>query len=160
MQFFIKIYFILSSLLDGKRLLTLINKPLGMCLSSMVLGAIMSLSIAPVEKWPFAVIALGFFMMQLYTCKFTPQVGLLSVLFFGTYATLSLTWLNYVMEGFGQVPLVLSYIIITGFSFGYIGFTYAFLNMLAFSIAKKKLPIILSTITYQDFLGFISVIPV
>lgn len=138
MQFFIKIYFILSSLLDGKRLLTLINKPLGMCLSSMVLGAIMSLSIAPVEKWPFAVIALGFFMMQLYTCKFTPQVGLLSVLFFGTYATLSLTWLNYVMEGFGQVPLVLSYIIITGFSFGYIGFTYAFLNMLAFSIAKKK----------------------
>ena len=104
----------------------------------MVLGAIMSLSIAPVEKWPFAVIALGFFMMQLYTCKFTPQVGLLSVLFFGTYATLSLTWLNYVMEGFGQVPLVLSYIIITGFSFGYIGFTYAFLNMLAFSIAKKK----------------------
>jgi apolipoprotein N-acyltransferase len=138
MQFLMKLYFILSSILDGKRLLNLVNKPLGMCAASMVLGAIMSLSIAPVEKWPFAVIALGFFMMQLYNCKYSPQVGVLTVLFFGTYGTLSLTWLNYVMEGFGQVPAVLSYIVIMGFSFGYIAFPYAFFNILAFSIAKKK----------------------
>ncbi|MBP5243257.1 MAG: hypothetical protein J6Z28_00890, partial [Succinivibrio sp.] len=124
MQFFIKLYFILSNLLDGKRLLTIINKPLGMCATSVVLGAIMSLSIAPVEKWPFAVIALVFFMMQLYTCKYTPQVALLTLLFFGTYASVSLTWLNFVMEGFGQVPAILSYIVIIGFSFGYVASPY------------------------------------
>jgi len=138
MQFFLKLYFILSALLDGKRLLAIVKTPLGMCVSSIVLGAIMSLSIAPVEKWPFAVIALVFFMMQLYTCKFVPQVALLTLLFFGTYGTISLTWLNFVMEGFGQVPAVLSYIIIFGFSFAYVAAPYAFLNMVVFYFTQKK----------------------
>ena len=138
MQFFIKIYFILSSILDGKRLLSLINRPWGMCISSAVLGAIMSLSIAPVEKWPFAVIALVFFMMQLFTCKYSSQVFILTILFFGTYSTLSLTWLNFVMEGFGEVPAVLSYVVIIGFSFGYVAAPYALSNMLIFRLAKKK----------------------
>ncbi len=109
-----------------------------MCATSVVLGAIMSLSIAPVEKWPFAVIALVFFMMQLYTCKFGPQVALLTLLFFGTYGTVSLTWLNFVMEGFGQVPAILSYMIIFGFAFGYVAMPYALLNMFVFGFSRQK----------------------
>ncbi len=138
MQKFFKLFFLLSSLLDGQRLLKILNKPIVMCISAALLGAVMSMGLAPIGKWPFTVIALVFFMVMLYKCEFKEQSFVLVFIFFGTYSTLSLTWLNFVMEGFGQVPMILSYIIIVAFSFCYIGIPYAVTTLIFYIFSSKK----------------------
>lgn len=134
-----KIIFFLMNALDGSRLLNLVNSKWGGALCAIVLGVLLSCALAPFEIWPTAILAYSFLMMLLSVAKSKKKVFFTTLLFYASYATVSLTWLNFVMEGFGELPSVLSNFVIVLFSFLYIALPYAILNTLAFTSQKVKL---------------------
>ena len=81
--------------------------------------------------------------MLLSVAKSKKKVFFTTLLFYASYATVSLTWLNFVMEGFGELPSVLSNFVIVLFSFLYIALPYAILNTLAFYLSKGKTAVFL-----------------
>lgn len=138
-----KIIFFLMNALDGSRLLNLVNSKWGGALCAIVLGVLLSCALAPFEIWPTAILAYSFLMMLLSVAKSKKKVFFTTLLFYASYATVSLTWLNFVMEGFGELPSVLSNFVIVLFSFLYIALPYAILNTLAFYLSKGKTAVFL-----------------
>lgn len=128
----------LMNALDGARLLRLVNSKAGSFISAALLGAFYSLSIAPVSIWPTAVIAFAFLMMLLSVSQSRKRVFFLTLTYFAVFATVSLNWLNFVMEGFGQLPPLLSNTVVVVFSICYIALPYAVLNTVAFAMSKGR----------------------
>ena len=129
--------------LDGGRLLSIVTSKYGAALSCIVLGALNSCGLAPVQMWPATIIAFVFFMMQMAVCKSKFKVFWLTILFFASYAFISLSWLDFVLEGFGQAPAVISYFVILAFACTYIALPYAILNVIAYKIANNRIGIYL-----------------
>lgn len=134
----LKFILFLMKILEGSNLLRLAKSKSGLTIGAILLGAVASFSIAPLEIWPCIIIAYVFFMMQLSCLKTKKGVFFLSLVFFASNSYLSLTWLNFVMEGFGELPAFLSNLVIVLFSIFYIALPYATLNVIAFKIAGKK----------------------
>ena len=125
-------------LLDGSRLLSILTSKYGLALSSLLLGILNSCGLAPVQMWPLTVIAYVFFMMIMSICKSKKQVFWLTLIFFASYGTDSLSWLRFVMEGFGEIPVYISTTALVLLSIFYIALPYAILNTIAFKIANGK----------------------
>ncbi|MGN1280597.1 MAG: apolipoprotein N-acyltransferase [Succinivibrio sp.] len=133
-----KLIVFLMNALDGSRLLGIVTSKWGALVSSVILGYLYSFSVAPFSIWPFAIIAYVFVMMQLSAAKSKKRVFFLTLFFFATYSTVTLSWLNFVMEGFGQLPAVLSNTVVVLFSIFYIALPYALLNTAAFALSKGR----------------------
>lgn len=134
----LKLVLSLMQLLDGSRLLSLLTSKYGLALSVLLLGLLNSCGLAPIQMWPLTVIAYVFFMMIMSICKTKKQVFWLTLLFFASYGTDGLSWLRYVMEGFGEIPVYISSTALVLLSICYIALPYAILNTVAFKISKGR----------------------
>ena len=107
-------------------------------LASLFLGALATLGFAPYHQWVLLLISLAFeiFLLMRLSCK--KYVFLSLLLYFTALNALTLEWLNFVMTGFGQLPLLASWLIELIFS-AYLAFFHALLGTLAFSLALKRL---------------------
>lgn len=138
-----KIILFLMNALDGSRLLNLVNSKWGGAVCTLVLGALLSCALAPFEIWPAAVLAYAFMMMLLTAAKSKKKIFFTTLIFYASYSTVSLTWLNFVMEGFGELSFWLSNLVIVLFSFFYIALPYSVLNTLAFYLARGRTAVFL-----------------
>lgn len=138
-----KIILFLMNALDGSRLLSIVNSKWGGALCALVLGVLLSCALAPFEIWPAAVLAYSFLMMLLSAAKSKKKVFFTTLIFYASYATVSLSWLNFVMEGFGELPAVLSNFVIIVFSIFYIALPYSVLNTIAFYLSKGRTAVFL-----------------
>lgn len=100
----------LAAALDGARLLALCNSRLGRPLCCLILGAAATLGLAPYRMWPVTLLSLGLFMMLLVKAPSRKSAFLASMCWFGAYSASSLWWLNFVMEGFGEIPAPFSWL--------------------------------------------------
>ena len=107
-----KIVLFLMKYLAGSNLLRLATSKLGIAIEAILLGALCSASIAPLQIWPCLVIGLVFFMMLLCVIKTKKGIFYTTILFFASYSTVSLNWLNFVMEDFGKLPFWLSHFVV------------------------------------------------
>ena len=107
-------------------------------LASLFLGALATLGFAPYHQWVLLLISLAFeiFLLMRLSCK--KHVFLSLLLYFTALNALTLEWLNFVMTGFGQLPLLASWLIELIFS-AYLALFHALLGTLAFSLALKRL---------------------
>ncbi len=133
-----KIVLFLMKYLAGSNLLRLATSKLGIAIEAILLGALCSASIAPLQIWPCLVIGLVFFMMLLCVIKTKKGIFYTTILFFASYSTVSLNWLNFVMEDFGKLPFWLSHFVVLVFSIFYIALPYAVFNVIAFAFTKKR----------------------
>lgn len=115
---------------------------LGLVLFPLLLGVLGSMGFAPLEKWPLTLAALSlmFYLMGGYGTKKALFVAVLS--FFTTLNAITLWWLNFVMEGFGGMPMLLSNLVVILFSI-YLALPYALLSCLAKRFCMDKLPVLL-----------------
>ncbi|MBO8415178.1 MAG: apolipoprotein N-acyltransferase [Proteobacteria bacterium] len=118
------------------------NSKLGLVLFPLLLGVLASLGFAPLEKWPLTLagLSLMFFLMGGYQSKKAIFAAVLS--FFTTLNAVTLWWLNFVMEGFGGMPMLLSNLVVILFSM-YLALPYALLSCLANRFCQGKLPVLL-----------------
>lgn len=133
-----KIVLFLMKYLAGSNLLRLATSKAGIAIEAILLGALCSASIAPLQIWPCLVIGLVFFMMLLCVIKTKKGIFYTTILFFASYSTVSLNWLNFVMEDFGKLPFWLSHFVVLVFSIFYIALPYAVFNVIAFAFSKKR----------------------
>ena len=107
-------------------------------LASLILGALATLGFAPYHQWVILLISLAFeiFLLMRLSCK--KHIFLSLLLYFTALNALTLEWLNFVMTGFGQLPLLASWLIELIFS-AYLAFFHALLGTVAFSLALKRL---------------------
>ena len=107
-------------------------------LASLLLGALATLGFAPYHQWVLLLISLAFEIFLLMRLRCKKYVFLSLLLYFTALNALTLEWLNFVMTGFGQLPLLASWLIELIFS-AYLAFFHALLGTLAFSLALKRL---------------------
>lgn len=107
-------------------------------LASLFLGALATLGFAPYHQWVLLLISLAFEIFLLMRLRCKKYVFLSLLLYFTALNALTLEWLNFVMTGFGQLPLLASWLIELIFS-AYLAFFHALLGTLAFSLALKRL---------------------
>lgn len=127
-------------------------------------GALTSLGFAPVAVWPFTLAGLSLLFFLLQHARSKKAVFVSTLAFYGVYNTITLWWLNFVMEDFGQLPALLSILIVVLFAL-YLALPYALLNALAVKLSRGHkgilcmtlLPaamILSDTVTYYLFTGF------
>lgn len=111
---------------------------LGLTLVSLILGGLASLGYAPYQLWIVTLTTLGFEFFYISTLKTKKAVFCSLLLYFTALNTITLEWLNFVMTDFGQLPVVVSYLIETLFS-AYLAIFHALFGMFAFRLAMRKL---------------------
>ena len=134
---FIKIYLLLSNLLDANRLKKLLLSSFGMPLLCALGGVLNSMGLAPVASWPFTILGYVLFMVVLSFATTKKQVFLYTLVFFSIYSLISLSWLSHVMEGFGEMPSYISWPVIALGVLTITSLPYALFNTFAFTVAKK-----------------------
>ena len=125
------------NLIDGSNLQKLAVSRWGLIIGAILEGILLSMSIAPFSMWPLGIIALVFFMLQESSIHRKTLVFLHTLIFFGTYASISLSWIEHVLSGFGELPAALSYTVIILGSFAYVSLPYTIFNTLAFAFSKN-----------------------
>lgn len=100
----------LMTVFDGQRLIALCTSRFGAPLCCLILGAISSLGLAPYNLWPVTLLSLVLLMMLLVCSKSLKVLFFASMCYFGAFNTVSLWWLNFVIEGFGQIPAPFSWL--------------------------------------------------
>lgn len=115
------------------------HSKVGLTLASLVLGIIATLGFAPYHFWVITLVTLGFefFLVQSLTTK--KQVFWSLWLYFTALNAATLSWLNFVMHGFGQMPLPLSWLVEILLS-AYLAVFHGLLGCLAFKFAHRRLP--------------------
>lgn len=123
---------------DNTFWLRLFQSKLGLVLAPAVLGLIATLGFAPYHLWvvTLATLAAEFWLVGKMVKAKQVFVSLLS--YFTALNAITLDWLNFVMEGFGGMPLVLSWAVLLIFA-AYLAFFHALLGAGAFRLAQRKL---------------------
>lgn len=114
------------------------HSKLGLMLASVLLGIVGTLGFAPYQLWVITLVTLGFEFFFVATLK-TPKQAFWSLwLYFTALNSATLSWLNFVMNGFGQMPLPLSWLLEILLS-AYLAFFHGLLGCLAFKLAHRYL---------------------
>ena len=123
---------------DNTFWLRLFQSKLGLVLAPTVLGLIATLGFAPYHLWvvTLATLAAEFWLVGKMVKAKQVFVSLLS--YFTALNAITLDWLNFVMEGFGGMPMVLSWAVLLIFA-AYLAFFHALLGAGAFRLAQRKL---------------------
>lgn len=118
--------------------LTLINSTWSLMLGSLLLGAAGTLGFAPYHQWVILLISLSFEIFLLTRLRCKKHVFFSLWLYFTALNALTLEWLNFVMTGFGELPLLVAWLIELIFS-AYLSLFHALLGTLAFALSLKRL---------------------
>ena len=131
---------------------------------NILLGAMASMALAPYNIWILMLIALALFFTMSAFLEKKSTIFLACLALFISYNFLNLDFINYVMQDFGQLNVVVSSLILILFS-AYLSLPYAILSALALYLSKTKdnvlllffLPaafLIADIIIYYLFTGF------
>lgn len=115
---------------------TFFNSKKGIILSTAASGFLASFGFAPYSS--FVAILAAYFLLFLLCFNLTAkkQVFFAVLLFFTVQNAVTLSWLNFVMEDFGKLPMAVSLTIEIVFSC-YLALPYALCAVIAFMLAKK-----------------------
>lgn len=114
------------------------HSKIGLTLASVVLGIIGTLGFAPYQFWVVTLVTLGFEFFYVASLKSKGQVFWSLWLYFTAINAATLSWLNFVMHGFGEMPLLLSWLLEILLS-AYLAFFHALLGCFAYSLAHRRL---------------------
>ena len=137
-----KILLFLSSILDSSRLIALCLSKKGIFFSSITLGLIATLGYAPFNLWPITLGALVLLFILISSLKSLKAVFFATILFFTSLNLITLSWLSFVMEGFGEMPALAVWPIITVFSI-LICIPYGIATTLSAKLCKNRRSIML-----------------
>lgn len=112
-----RILLLLSVLLDGNRLIAFSLSKKGIFLCSIFLGLIATFGFAPYNMWPITLGAVVGLLILISSVKSLKAVFCATALFFTSLNLITLNWLSFVMEGFGEMPALAVWPIIALFSF-------------------------------------------
>lgn len=127
----------LFTLLDGSNLKALCLSRWGKILCALILGVTATLGYAPFELWPVTVGTLVMLMLLLMGLKTRRAVFVTVLCYFIAMNASSLSWLNFVMEGFGGMSAPVAWFVVLVFSC-YLGLHYAFFATLAFRFGGQS----------------------
>lgn len=117
----------------------LLHSKIGLTLASLALGIIGTLGFAPYGFWVVTLITLSFEFLLAATLNTKKQVFWSLWLYFTALNAATLSWLNFVMHGFGQMPLPLSWLLEILLS-AYLAIFHGLLGCVAFRIAHRVIP--------------------
>ena len=123
----------LRDIVDYKRLL---HSKAALVLISLTLGLSATLGFAPYNMWVITVVSLTFEFFFISTLKSAKQVFSSLLLYFTALNAITLEWLNFVMNGFGALPLPLSWAIEILFA-AYLAIFHAIFGTIAFRVALR-----------------------
>ncbi len=123
----------LRDIVDYKRLL---HSKAALVLISLTLGLSATLGFAPYNMWVITVVSLTFEFFFISTLKSAKQVFSSLLLYFTALNAITLEWLNFVMNGFGALPLPLSWAIEILFA-AYLAIFHAIFGTIAFRAALR-----------------------
>ena len=92
-------------------LLKCINATWAQMIAAALLGAVGTLGFAPYHQWVLLLISLSFEIFLLTRLRCKKHVFCSLLIYFTALNALTLEWLNFVMTGFGQLPLIASWLI-------------------------------------------------
>lgn len=120
----------------------LFNSRPGLVFFPVLLGALASCGFAPLEKWPLTLAGLSliFYLTSIYRSKKAVFCALLC--FFTAENSITLWWLNFVMEGFGGLPVLLSNAVVILFAV-YLSLPYALFGTLSAALCRGRMPVLL-----------------
>ncbi|MBO6258486.1 MAG: apolipoprotein N-acyltransferase [Succinivibrio sp.] len=134
-----KIVVFLMVVLDGARLKTLaLSKP-GIAVCAVALGLTATFGFAPYFYWPVTFGTLVLMNILLASVKSKKAVFFATLLYFTSLNTVTLFWLDFVMEGFGGMPLWASLGVLLLFCTFYLSLPYAIFNVIAYRICRGKI---------------------
>lgn len=125
----------LHDLLDYKRLL---QSKSALVLISLTLGLTATLGFAPYNMWVITAVSLIFELYYLATQKSAKRVFCSLLLYFTALNAITLEWLNFVMNGFGALPLPLSWAIEIIFA-AYLSIFHALFGTIAYRLSWRLL---------------------
>lgn len=116
-----------------------LHSKLGLTIASLALGIISTLGFSPYGFWVITLITLSFEFLLAATLHTKKQVFWSLWLYFTALNAATLSWLNFVMHGFGQMPLPLSWLLEILLS-AYLAIFHGLLGCVAFKIAHRIIP--------------------
>lgn len=130
-----RVVFLLLNILHGSALINFCLSKKGRFLCALALGLVASCGYAPYELWILSLGAVTLLLVLLSALKSKGAVFFTVLTFFTAFYTCSLSWLNFVMEGFGQMPVIVSWLVTIMLSM-YLALHYAFFSLPAFAFSK------------------------
>ena len=109
----------------------------GLVLFPALLGLITSCGFAPVGLWPLTLAGLSLSAALLAHYQTKKQIFVSSLSFFTAFSAASLWWLNFVLQGFGAMPVPLAWTVLLIFAL-YLALPYALLSVLARKLAGSR----------------------
>lgn len=137
-----RILLYLSVLLDGQRLINFCLSKLGLTLCTITLGLTATLGFAPFNLWPVTLGTLVALLVLISSLKSLKAIFAATALYFTSLNLITLSWLSFVMEGFGEMPAVIVWPIIALFAF-LLSLSYAVASVCARKFSKNKRSIML-----------------
>ncbi len=113
------------------------NKKLVFSIIPIILGLSASFSFAPYSIWALVIVNLAILIYILHKLENAKRVFVASLCFFASMNTATLSWLNFVMQDFGELPFLLSWLIEILFSL-YLASPYALCFALSYKISKNN----------------------
>ena len=144
---------LLNKLFQGERMLALLQSFKGALLASFVLGVIATLGYAPFNIWPFTTLSLAFMLWTLTIQEKPSMIFLIVFVYFVSLNATNLWWLNFVMQDFGQLPFIVSWLGVLLLS-TYLALPYSILAFLVFKYFSKN--IVAYILCFIPFIFFIS----
>lgn len=129
---------LLNKLFQGERMLALLQSFKGALLASFVLGVIATLGYAPFNLWPFTTLSLAFMLWTLTIQEKPKMVFFIVFIYFISLNTTNLWWLNFVMQDFGQLPFIVSWLGVLLLSI-YLALPYSLLSFLVLKYFSKNI---------------------
>ncbi len=122
---------------DANYLVALCLSKAGLFVCPVLLGLAATLGYAPYELWPVTFGTLTLFCMLLSRLTSKKAVFSVTLLYLLSLNTVTLWWLDFVLEGFGGMPLLVSFLTVLLLAL-YEALPAAILNTLAFAFAKGR----------------------
>ncbi len=132
-----KFIFLLLTLLHGSTLIAFCLSKTGRILCAAVLGLAGTLGYAPYDLWPVLLGTLTLLFILLAGLKSAKAVFATVLTYFACLNLASLSWLNFVMEGFGGMPIWAAWTV-TAFFALYLALHYALFAALAKRFSKNR----------------------
>lgn len=128
----------LQRLFNGERMLAILQSKKGAILASFILGLIATLSFAPYNLWPLGVLTLSFALWLVMMQKSALPVFLVIFFYMTGLNAATLSWLNFVMQDFGQMHFVLSWLFELVLA-SYLALPYALLAYIIYKFLAKNI---------------------
>ncbi len=128
----------ISDFTESRAYVRLLHSKLGLTVSSLFLGLLATLGFAPYHFWVVTIASLAFELCLIASFKTKKQVFFSLLIYFTALNSITLDWLNFVMSGFGGLPLPLSILVEVLFA-AYLAIFHAILGTVAFRFAQRKL---------------------